>query len=145
MFLCTVCVCYQLLFILTKAVVQSIPLKGADKTTEQSLDTGDLSKTFENIPTYIKQLYGIVSKGKRPDLMHNGDSVRSYSDEGRKKILFFFVFRLRGYRNCHFIFVKLVSRILVSNFQRVRQNFESVNGNSCHLTPHKMISGVLSF
>lgn len=42
----------------------------------------DRAKSFEDIPTYIKDLYGIVSKQKRPDLMHHSDSVRSYFDEG---------------------------------------------------------------
>ena len=54
------------------------------KTTEQPMKIPG----FENIPTYIKDLYTIVSKGKRPDLMHNGDSVRSYFDEGKNNFLF---------------------------------------------------------
>lgn len=80
MLLCTIYVFYQLLFIVTKTFVQSLPVHSTAKTTEQTIEIPG----FENIPTYIKQLYAIVSKGNRPDLMHNGDSLRSYFDEGKK-------------------------------------------------------------
>ena len=122
MLLHTVCFCCQLLFILPKKTfVQSIPVHGTDKTnTKQPLEIPG----FENIPTYIKQLYAIVSKGKRPDLMHNGDSVRTYFDEG-KKILFFYFFYF-----VLFLF-QLILALCVPEIQLIR--FDSVILNSFEL------------
>jgi len=41
-------------------------------------------EVFENTPTYMKELYGLASQDtKRLDLLHDGDSVRSFFDEGK--------------------------------------------------------------
>jgi len=56
-------------------------------------------EVFENTPTYMKELYGLASQDtKRLDLLHDGDSVRSFFDEGKQEISKILYNFLRGDR-----------------------------------------------
>lgn len=47
----------------------------------------DTKEVFKDTPTYMKELYGLASEdSKRLSLLHNGDSVRSFFDEGKHAI-----------------------------------------------------------